>query len=98
MLFMQGDNMPLRFLTRLTKEQKGFVGFYVPRYVIQFYKLKPGRFQGGVTLEDGATTYCALRLEGRGKKLYGKAPDTVGKPKMLAEVWFYRESREPVTK
>ncbi|TFF92943.1 hypothetical protein EU546_06885 [Candidatus Thorarchaeota archaeon] len=87
--------MPIRFLSRLSKFDKSRLGFYVPRYVKQFYDLKPGSYKGGISMEHGEVTSCSIQFSKYRKTLRGKLPAGKGEEGVLCEIWVYRDTWKP---
>ena len=90
--------MPVRFLTRLRKSKGGYLSFRVPKYVKEFYGLETGSYKGGVTTPDKNAANYRLIMTKSGNSLNGRVPEAAGKPRMLVEVWLYRDSHLPLRK
>lgn len=86
------ENMPIRFISRISEHDKKHLGFYVPKHVTNFYSLKPGRYKGGISLEFGDVTSCQISLTKFKHTLRGRLPPNVGKKGAISEVWIYRDT------
>lgn len=84
--------MPIRFIARLSDYDRKHLGFYVPKYVVDFYHLEPGRYKGGFSLSHGELTSCGVTLMRFRKTLRGRFPPAVGRKGAIAEVWIYRDT------
>jgi hypothetical protein len=84
--------VPIRFISRVSDHDKKHLGFYVPKYVMDFYQLKPGRYKGGVSLTFGNVTSCPINLTKYRHTLRGRLPPNVGKKGSISEVWIYRDT------
>jgi hypothetical protein len=84
--------VPIRFISRVSDYDKKHLGFYVPKYVTDFYQLKPGRYKGGVSLSFGDVTSCPINLVKFRRTLRGRLPPNVGKKDTISEVWIYRDT------
>ena len=84
--------MPIRFIVRVSDFDKKQLGFFVPKYVTDFYQLKPGRYKGGVSLTHGDVTTCPINLSKYKHTLRGRLPPNVGKKSEVTEVWIYRDT------
>lgn len=84
--------MPIRFISRVSEYDKKHLGFYVPKYVMDFYQLKPGRYKGGVSLTHGDVTSCPINLVKFRRTLKGRLPPNIGKKGAISEVWIYRDT------
>ncbi len=84
--------MPIRFIARLNEYDKKHLGFYVPKYVADFYRLEPGRYKGGFSLSHGEMTSFGITLTPFRKTLRGRLPQGEGKRGSIGEVWIYRDT------
>ncbi|MFW9832710.1 MAG: hypothetical protein ACFFEK_01840 [Candidatus Thorarchaeota archaeon] len=84
--------MPIRFISRVSEYDKTHLGFYVPKYVMEFYQLKSGRYKGGVSLSFGDITSCPINLTKFRHTLRGRLPPNVGKKGVISEIWIYRDT------
>ena len=84
--------MPIRFISRVSEYDKKHLGFYVPKYVMEFYQLKPGLYKGGVSLSFGDVTSCPINLTKYKHTLRGRLPPNIGKKGSISEVWIYRDT------
>jgi len=84
--------VPIRFIARASEYDKKHLGFYVPKYVTDFYSLKPGRYKGGISLSHGDVTSCGINLIKYKHTLRGRLPPDVGKKNAISEVWIYRDT------
>ncbi|NHJ12970.1 MAG: hypothetical protein EAX95_04800 [Candidatus Thorarchaeota archaeon] len=87
--------MPIRFLTRLTKGEGHYNVFYVPKYVRDFYNLKPGSYMGGITLANGISAGYRIDFSRYRRTLRGRVPETAGPSKNIVEVWMYTHTWRP---
>ena len=90
--------MPTRFITRLSTVDKDHLGFYVPKFVMDFYKLEEGRYKGGISPTEGDMTSCTIKLRKYKRTLRGTLPKNIGKKSDVVEVWIYRYSKLPLPK
>ena len=84
--------MPIRFIAKLTEYDKKHLGFYVPKYVADFYRLQPGRYKGGVSLSHGDLTSFGITLVPFRRTLRGRLPPNAGKKDAISEIWIYRDT------
>jgi len=84
--------VPVRFISRISSFDKKHLGFYVPKYVTDFYQLQPGRYKGGVSLTHGEVTSCTINLAKYKHTLRGRLPPNIGKLKAISEIWIYRDT------
>lgn len=69
--------LSIRFL-RLDRFDKKHLGVYVPKYVKIFYNLEPGKYTGGITMEQGEVTGCSIQLTQYRRTLRGRLPPNKG--------------------
>jgi hypothetical protein len=84
--------VPIRFISRVSEYDKTHLGFYIPKYVMEFYQLKSGRYKGGVSLSFGDVTSCPINLTKFRHTLRGRLPPNVGKKGVISEIWIYRDT------
>ena len=84
--------MPIRFIARLNEYDKKHLGFYVPKFVAEFYGLEAGRYKGGFSASHGDLTSCGITLAPFRKTLRGRLAPGVGKKGSVGEVWIYRDT------
>ena len=89
-------NLPVRFLSRLSTLDKNHLGFFVPKYVMDFYNLVPGKYKGGISLSHGEINSCPIQLRDFRHTLRGKLPPNIGKKGAIVEVWIYRDTFTPL--
>lgn len=89
---MEVEDVPIRFLSRISDYDKKHLGFFVPKYATDFYQLQPGRYKGGVSLAHGEVTSCPINLVKYKHTLRGRLPSNIGKKSAIAEVWIYRDT------
>ncbi|MFW9909021.1 MAG: hypothetical protein ACFFEF_10630 [Candidatus Thorarchaeota archaeon] len=87
--------MPIRFIARLSKKDPKHLGFYVPKYVMDFYGLQPGDYKGGISLKHGEVNSCSIKLQKSFRTLRGRLPPNFGKRDSIAEIWIYRDTWTP---
>ncbi len=87
--------MPIRFIARLSNIDKNNIGFYVPKYVKEFYGLKPGLYKGGISSTHGEVTSSSIKLKKYKKTLTGVLKKNIGEPGKISEVWIYRDTWTP---
>ena len=90
--------MPTRFIARLSKIDEDHLGFYVPKFVMGFYRLEEGRYKGGISPTEGDLTSCSIKLRKYKHTLRGTLPKNIGKKSDIVEVWLYRHSKTPLKK
>lgn len=93
-----GDYLPTRFMARLSKIDNTHLGFYVPKYVKEFYILEEGAYKGGIAPSEGDLTSCSIKLRPYKHTLRGTLPKNIGRRGSVVEVWIYRHSRIPLKK
>jgi hypothetical protein len=93
-----GDCLPTRFMARLSKIDNTHLGFYVPKYVKEFYALEEGAYKGGIAPSEGDLTSCSIKLRPYKHTLRGTLPKNVGRRGSIVEVWIYRHSKIPLKK
>ena len=86
------EDMPIRFISRISMYDKNHLGFFVPKHVTEFYHLNPGRYKGGISLAHGDVTTCPISLVKYKHTLKGRLPPNIGKKNAIAEVWIYRDT------
>ena len=90
--FVEVEDMPIRFISKISDYDKNHLGFFVPKYVKDFYQLNPGRYKGGVSLSHGDVTTCPINLVKYKHTLRGRLPPNIGKRNAISEVWIYRDT------
>lgn len=93
-----GDILPTRFMARLAKIDNSHLGFYVPKYVKEFYQIEEGNYKGGIAPKEGDLTSCSIKLRTYKHTLRGTLPKDIGKKGSVVEVWIYRHSLTPAKK
>jgi hypothetical protein len=78
--------MPVRFIAGLSKTDEKHLGFYVPKYVTDFYMLQPGTYKGGIGLKHGEVNICTIKLVKFRHTLRGRLSPNVGKKEAISEV------------
>ena len=84
--------MPVRFISRISKVDEKRLGFFVPKYVAEFYMLKPGDYKGGISATHGEVNSCPIRLFKTRNTLRGVLPPKIGEKGSIVEVWIYRDT------
>ncbi|MFW9920017.1 MAG: hypothetical protein ACFFED_10480 [Candidatus Thorarchaeota archaeon] len=87
--------MPIRFIARTSKYDAKHMGFYVPKYVMDFYGLQPGDYKGGVSPKHGEVNSCPIKLIKFRHTLRGRLPPHVGNEGAIGEIWIYRDTWKP---
>ncbi len=90
--------LPTRFMARLATIDSKHLGFYVPKYVKDFYDLEEGNYKGGIAPREGDLTSCSIKLRPYKHTLRGTLPPNIGRKSAVVEVWLYRHSRIPFKK
>ncbi|MFW9910412.1 MAG: hypothetical protein ACFFEF_17790 [Candidatus Thorarchaeota archaeon] len=90
--------MPTRFMARLATIDSSHLGFYVPKYVKEFYDLQEGNYKGGIAPREGDLTSCSIKLRPYKHTLRGTLPKNIGQKGSVVEVWLYRHSWIPFKK
>jgi hypothetical protein len=90
--------LPTRFMARLATVDNTHLGFYVPKYVKEFYDLEEGSYKGGIAPSEGDLTSCSIKLRPYKHTLRGTLPKNIGRKGSIVEVWLYRHSRVPFKK
>ncbi|NHI82678.1 MAG: hypothetical protein EAX81_00050 [Candidatus Thorarchaeota archaeon] len=85
----------IRFLTRLAKGEGHYHVFYVPKYVRDFYNLRPGSYMGGITLANGISAGYRIDFSSYRRTLRGRVPESAGSSKDIVEVWMYPDTWRP---
>jgi len=84
--------MPVRFISRVSKIDEKRLGFYVPKYVTDFYHLKPGDYRGGISPKHGEVQTCSIKLRKFKRTLKGTLPPNIGEKDSIVEVWIYSDT------
>ena len=85
-------------MARLARIDNKHLGFYVPKYVKEFYQIDEGNYKGGIAPKEGDLTSCTVKLRPYKHTLRGTLPQNIGRQGSIVEVWIYRHSRIPVKK
>jgi hypothetical protein len=92
-IFAEVIFLPTRFMARLATIDNTHLGFYVPKYVKEFYDLDEGIYKGGIAPSEGDLTSCSIKLRTYKHTLRGTLPKNVGRKGSIVEVWLYRHSK-----
>jgi len=87
--------LPVRFISRLSKFDSKHLGFYVPKYVTDFYGLEPGLYRGGASMKHGELNSCPIKLVKFRRTLRGRLSPSIGKEGAISEIWIYRDTWIP---